>query len=389
MYRSGWILPLAAAVAFGQTTGGLKREGYYWVQTLSGNLSLPKSGRLKLTTRGRAVVRGEDRENVAFVLTKRAKTRTEEEARLAFERYTIKTKSVGEWAYLIVVAPDSNHPSPELQVKVPRSLKQVIIENQGGAVEGYNLDGTVGADTSGGQIVLDKIGGNASARSGGGDIQLGWIGGSVRCLSGGGSIRVERVDGEAWLESAGGEIFIREARAPVRASTAGNIQVEKATHSVVAKSAGGLIEVRQAGGPVIAETGGGSIQIGSTSNVRCESGAGPIRLRDVTGALRASTSLGTILASLTADGKLEDSVLNTGSGDIIVTIPSNLAVRVWAQTDPACSGGRVVSDFSEIRVRKETLPCSAPVIAEGALNGGGPLLRVSAAGGSVYLRRQK
>lgn len=384
-----WLLPLTLGVTFAQSDGGPRRIGQEWIQVTSGNMAVPAGGRLKVGACGAVVVRGENRSNVSFSLKKRTRARSARDAARLFQEYSIKMKTLGDASYLMVLVADPNLPSPELEVRAPRSLRHLILENQGGSIEAHEFSGDVTADTAGGRIVLDRIGRSASARTGGGDVLLGRIGGSVRCISGGGSISVDSVAGESWLETVGGEIYIREAGGPVRASTAGNITVDRAARSVTAHSFGGMIEVRQAGGAVMAEASGGSVQVGSAINVHCELGAGPIRLRGVSGSLRASTGLGTILADLMSGAALRDSFLNTGQGDVIVSIPSNIAVRVWAQSDSACRGGKVVSEFDEIRSRPVSSPCAKPVIAEGSLNGGGPLLKVSAAGGTVYLRRQK
>jgi len=50
--------------------------------------------------------------------------------------------------------------------------------------------------------------------------------------------------------------------------------------------------------------------------------------------------------------------------------------------------GRISSDFPQVRPQAGGLP-GGPVMAEGALNGGGPLLRVNVVGGTIYLRRAK
>ncbi len=53
------------------------------------------------------------------------------------------------------------------------------------------------------------------------------------------------------------------------------------------------------------------------------------------------------------------------------------------------SGGRIVSDFPEIRMAGRSGLGGNLEMAEGSLNGGGPVLQVVASGGSVYLRRQR
>jgi hypothetical protein len=167
----------------------------------------------------------------------------------------------------------------------------------------------------------------------------------------------------------------------VHASTGGgSIRVNRAAAGVMAQTAGGTIQIWDAGGPVTAETSGGAIAVGSARGVRCESAAGSITLQKVQGALRASTAMGSVYAEVVRGARLEDSFLTSGRGDVTVFLPSNLAVTIRAENE---SGGnsRIVSDFPDIRIRQ--------ALAEGALNGGGPLLRVATSGGTIYLRRQK
>jgi hypothetical protein len=82
---------------------------------------------------------------------------------------------------------------------------------------------------------------------------------------------------------------------------------------------------------------------------------------------------------------LEDSVLTTQSGDITVYIPSNVAVTVEAMN--ASPGSyRIVSEFKEIRPRLSH--GNLRTEAQGAINGGGAILRLAAQGGTIYLRRR-
>jgi DUF4097 and DUF4098 domain-containing protein YvlB len=273
-------------------------------------------------------------------------------------------------------------------VNVPRWVTSAILETQLGDVEAYDLEGNLQAATTAGLIQCDRIRGSLIARTGGGEIRLGRIGGPVRCLSGGGSIFVDGAGGEAICQTAGGEIRVREAGGPLVLSTeGGNIHVDKAASTVEAHSAGGVIEVLQAGGVVFADTRSGSIQVGSSRGVRGESGAGTIRVKTSSSPLRLSTAMGSILAELVAGSRLDDASLVAGSGDVTVFIPSNLAVSVIARND---SGGnpRIVSDFAEVRSRSIAF-IPPPAVAEGAINGGGPVLRINVAGGTIYLKRLK
>jgi hypothetical protein len=112
-------------------------------------------------------------------------------------------------------------------------------------------------------------------------------------------------------------------------------------------------------------------------------------VRGLGGPLRAQTAMGSILAELMPGVRFQDSTLNTGSGDITVFLPSNVAVSIQALSDGRNRTPRIVSDFPEIRVKAMAAEYSGPITAEGSLNGGGPLLRLTANSGSVYLRRQR
>lgn len=226
-------------------------------------------------------------------------------------------------------------------------------------------------------------------RGPGGEIRLGRIRGAVRCLSGGGGIWVGAAGDQAVLQTAGGEVFVREASGPVFAATGGgNIEIQRALSLVNARTGGGLVSVNQASGMVRANTSGGAIRIGAAKSVHCESAAGAIELQSVSGALRASTLMGSILASI-QDDRFEDSFLNTGAGDITVFLPSNLAVTVQADNEMSGALGRILSEFPEIRVHRGIWSTGKPVQAQGALNGGGPVLKLAAAGGIISLKRQK
>ncbi len=138
-----------------------------------------------------------------------------------------------------------------------------------------------------------------------------------------------------------------------------------------------------------AESSAGGIQVNAANGVRCESSAGTIRLRNVGGTLRASTAVGSILAELLSGNRIQDSTLSTNAGDITVFIASNIPLTVLARNESGGAMGRIISDFKEIRVNPASQSGASPVLAEGALNGGGPVLRINVIGGTIYLRRQR
>jgi hypothetical protein len=65
-------------------------------------------------------------------------------------------------------------------------------------------------------------------------------------------------------------------------------------------------------------------------------------------------------------------------------IPSNLRVTIRAENDMADSPRRIVCDFPGVPVRMRGMQ----VVAEGPINGGGPMLRITGMGGTIFIRRQ-
>ena len=382
---AGWGL------AFAQNESAITRDGAYWVRTIHGVFDA-SSGRLRVETAGNVTLHGEATGQSTYTLTVRVRAGDAREAEALLERVNVKTGTEGGWAFVKVTPPRLAYSGVELSITGPRALRQVLAETSGGNVQAAGWDGDFEARSAGGRIAVDRIGGRSELRTAGGDIQVGSVSGPVRCFSGGGVIRVENAGAAVWLETAGGEIFVHQAGGPVQASTGGgNIRIERAAGTVVARTAGGLIQVEQADGPVTAQSSGGAIQVNSANGVRCESAGGAIRLRNVAGAVHAFANSGSILAELVSGGgsghSMADSILSTNAGDITVLIPSNLALTVQAMNESGGSG-RIISDFPQVRPRAGGLP-GAPLMAEGALNGGGPVLRVNVVGGTIYLHRSK
>lgn len=383
------LLPGALiAVGLAAQTAQIRRDGGYWVETLSGTCPLP-TAQLRVHTRGPVTVSGTisvkgqaDRE-ARYVLRRRVRARSEAEA-LALLRQLQPQTSPGVLALSYPARPAA---SAELEITLPSSLQRVSIETHSGDVSVNDIQGRVEARSGAGVIQMDRIGSSVVARTAGGDIRMGRIAGNVRCYSGGGTISVESAGGESWFDTAGGEIRIGQSAGPVHASTAGgNIQVGRAEGAVAARTAGGRIQVVEAHGIVVAGNAGGSIQVGSARGVRLEATGGSIRLKGSSGSLRAVSDVGSILAELISGSGLRDSILTTGTGDITVYLPSDIAVNVQALNESG-RAGRIISEFAEIPVQSSRDEARERVFAEGTLNGGGPTLKLTSTNGTIYLRR--
>jgi hypothetical protein len=99
--------------------------------------------------------------------------------------------------------------------------------------------------------------------------------------------------------------------------------------------------------------------------------------------MRVSTSLGNIMAALLGP-HLADSFLATNNGDITVLIPSNVGVNIRAQNEMADTMRRILTEFNSVTVRRQ----GRQLVAEGQVNGGGPLLQISATAGTIFIRKQ-
>jgi hypothetical protein len=376
---------LAAGLA-GQTVSPLRFEGGEWVETVSA--TLPPGASLRVETRGAIRLRGADAARVVVVARKRVRAANEAEARMLLAQCEYRAWRLGDVVQVAARAPAVSRVSTDLEIECPRGLQRARLESGSGMLDVTGVSAALDGFTAGGPIRVDRVVGPVRLRTGGGGVDIGTIGTSVEAFTGGGPIRVAKAGGAVTLETGGGVIEVVES-AGVRAVTgAGNVIVGRSAGPVVARTNGGVIRVAEAGGEVSAESGAGAIEVSSANGVQCQSVAGGIRLRGVTGQLKAVTSLGSIVAELLEGRLLGDSFISTEGGDITILVPSNLAVTVEAWNESPGRTQPIVSDFDEIRVQAPDVRSRSRTVAAGAINGGGPVLRIAAVEGTIYLRRR-
>ncbi len=384
-----WALPLVA-----QTEGTVTREGRYWVQALEASMQTAGApNRLRVNSVGPIAVRGDGGDQIRYTVRKRVRAGSEAEARRLLARAQVRASRQGSTYVLSVDPLDCARCSFSADVKMttPRATAETILETHGGGLEVYDVDGKVIAETAGGSIQMDRIGRSVRAATAGGQILLGAIGGPVHCETAGGTIKLGSVRGDASLTTSGGDIDAEQVDGALRAQTAGgSIRVRRVAHNVIAETAGGSIYLGQIGGSVSAETAGGSITVEKAPlGVRAENASGSIRLMDVAGALRAATAAGNIVAYLMANQPLQNSMLETSMGTIEVLIPQDLKLTIRADIEAASSANRIQCDFPDINIRmQEQGPGTRVLIAEGAINGGGPMLRLRNTTGVIRILRR-
>jgi hypothetical protein len=196
----------------------------------------------------------------------------------------------------------------------------------------------------------------------------------------GGSINVRDLEGEVRADTSGGSIKCERIQGPVRADTSGGSVTLAACHGDArAETSGGSITAEDGTGNLEVDTSGGSIRVHKhRGEVRAETSGGSIRLEEIEGNVDAETSGGSIRATLLAPPTAECR-LSTSGGGITVNLPADAAFAVDAET----SGGGVRSDFEVAG----SAPGKKTQRLRGAVNGGGPLIRLRTSGGSITLSK--
>jgi DUF4097 and DUF4098 domain-containing protein YvlB len=145
------------------------------------------------------------------------------------------------------------------------------------------------------------------------------------------------------------------------------------------------------GGGATLETLGGSIRLARVNGeVRATTSGGGIHLNGLSHGVTAKTAAGPIYAQFVATkGSFSESYLETSVGDVIVYLPPDLPVTVRASID-AAMGHKMFTDFPEVKVTQEGGEWGPhEIYGQGAINGGGPLLKIRTTAGNIELRRGK
>jgi hypothetical protein len=172
------------------------------------------------------------------------------------------------------------------------------------------------------------------------------------------------------------EKFNLELRTSGGDIVSGNLQGK-----VTAHTSGGDVTLGRIDGEVQAHTSGGDIGLGgSTSAVKLHTSGGDIEVGSVAASVDASTSGGDIKARFEG-GPKSDCSFRTSGGDVDVEVGAAAAFRLDAST----SGG-------DVKIRNVTVAVESGGHGKsklvGAVNGGGPLLKLRTSGGDIGVRAQ-
>lgn len=187
---------------------------------------------------------------------------------------------------------------------------------------------------------------NLDLSTSGGDIEVGSVNGAVKARTSGGDLKFARIDGDLEGRTSGGNIRLEEGTAKARLHTSG-----------------GDVVVNRAGGPTTVSTSGGDIE-----------------LRSVEELISANTSGGDIHATLTGPLK-QDTELGTSGGEVVVHFKKGIGFQLDAST----SGGDVDAEGLTLTIEKGGIRKSKLI---GAVNGGGPRLKLRSSGGNIKVRAE-
>lgn len=384
------MLALAlAGIAMAQE-GRVYREGDLWVEETSG--SLPAQRNLKLVTNlGSVHIQGGAAGNITYVIKKRVRSSTEQEARRAFELIHVSASTEGDTVVLYGQGPRNYRGrsySADFDIQAPRDLDLVYARTGGGSLGVRAIRGRVNAETGGGGVSLDDIDGAIAASSGGGGVEVGTVGSDVHVETGGGGINLHSANGAVIARSGGGPIHIDSGKQNITLETGGgSIVVANCGGDLRAETGGGSIKAGTVGGQAILRTGGGGIKLTAANGpVEASSGGGGLELYRLLRGARAETGSGGITVEFIGQGNnFTDSRLETAAGDIRVYLPENLAVTIRAAIDMA-SGQKIHSDFPGLQISSEGPGWGT--YCTGNLNGGGKGLRIHTSTGNIELLKR-
>ena len=270
------------------------------------------------------------------------------------------------------------------QATVPYQFNVVLKTTSTGAIHVDNLDGTVRAETSIGNLHLGEIQGAVWGKTGGpGSITLKGSQSDVDLESGVGNIELISVAGKVIAKTGGpGKVVLRECQSDINVeSGVGNIELGSITGKVIAKTGGpGKVVLRECQSDINVESGVGNIELGSiTGKVIAKTGGpGKVVLRECQSGVEAASGVGNIHAEIPTQLMHPWTLRTSGPGKIKVVLDSKTAVNIDAETSGSIS--------SDIPIQVQGLLTEDKL--KGALNGGGPLLKLRTSLGEIRLKKK-
>jgi hypothetical protein len=166
---------------------------------------------------------------------------------------------------------------------------------------------------------------------------------SVGITTGSGDVEVRDVDGPVRVRTGSGNIEVRTAQGDVEVRTgSGDIHIGELHGDADIQTGSGDVRLETVVGRVTVQTGSGDLTVDRVEGaVEFAIGSGDVTLTDIAGDLRGRTGSGDVILRVrqVPTGRTWD--LETGSGNVEVTLPETARFEV----DAATGAGRVTVDF--------------------------------------------
>ncbi|MFZ0314061.1 MAG: hypothetical protein WAL85_15240 [Candidatus Korobacteraceae bacterium] len=364
------------------------REGNSWVEETTGTMPAAREMHV-ITDLGSVQVQGNS-PRVSYVVRKRSYAVSEKDARKQFGQLRVSAVKSGDSDVIEGKAGKKNlvRFGAEFIVQVPRDLSLVRVQTRSGSLAFSSIAATIVATTGAGLIKLDDLTGPVKIASGGGNVEAGNLGSDLTLTSGAADVRVANVGGLTQVNLGGGRVYIGSSRASTIQTGAGSIQVQKCMGDLHVVSGGGNLYLGDVDGAVNAHTEGGSVRVGSaTGPVQVTTGGGSVALFRLSRGAQVETGAGPITVEFIGNHGFSDSFLHTAAGDVAVCLAGNLPVTIHATSDMAPGNG-ISSEFPGLNITKQGGQWSPrSMSAEGAINGGGPALRIRTTIGQIAFRK--
>lgn len=385
------VLALLTAMPLVAQQPRVYREGRSWVEESSGTLPAARVLRVNSDV-GNVRIQG-GAPAIKWVVKKRSYVGSEAEARKQFTNFRVNAGKSGEAAVLDAqwVSGRGNRFGSDIYIEVPRDMESVQVETKGGTLSVIGTNGKVDLKSLGGNVTVDDIGGQLHASTMGGNVNIGSVRSDAWVRSGGGNVELNNAQGRVEVNTMGGNITVNGMNAGMLQTGGGSIEVGKCNGELKAMTAGGSLDIGYVGGNVALQTGGGNIKVGgSKGKVMASSAGGNVELWKLWQGAQVQTGAGSITVEfLGGKGSFSESALRTAAGDVMVYLSGALPVTVHAASELA-SGRGIRSDFPELKITSEGGEFGPRTMyADGAINGGGPLLKVRTTIGQIEIRKAK
>ena len=382
------LLTVAFTASLWAQQSRIYRDGNSWVEEITG--ILPAAHDFRVNTDIGSVQMQGNAPHFSYVIRKRSFAPNEEAARRQFEQMKISAGKNLEGDFIDGKLLNKNLPhfSTDILVQVPRELGMVKVDTRGGALNLSSITATIFGTTGGGSVKLDDLLGPVKISSAGGSVEGGNLGGDFTLSGGGGDVHINNIGGLARVTLGGGKVYIGTVKGSATVQTGGGgIEVRKCEGDLRATTDGGNLNFGDVGGSIRAETGGGSVRLASAQGrVQVMTGGGNVELYNLSQGAQVETGAGPITAEFRGNRGFTESSLHTAAGDVSICLAGNLPVTVHASSDMTTGRG-IQSDLSGLRITSSGEYGPKAMYAEGALNGGGPMLRVRTTIGQISLRR--